>query len=83
MAEGIVNILELVMLMLTTLARVAGTVALVWIVVEKLKYDFGTFWLLVLIVLVGLGFSIKYDNPYAAKPKPEQVQQIEQMKEEK
>ena len=83
MSEGIVNILELVFLILHTLVRVAGTVALVWIVVTKLEYDFGTFWLLVLIVLVGMGFTVKYDNPYVSKAKHEQVQQTEPVKETK
>ena len=62
----ILNVLELLMLILYVLARVAGTVAIVWLLCTKLKGSITEVFLFALIavtILVGLGFSIKYDNP--------------------
>lgn len=61
--SNLVNVLEIVMLIFLVLARCAATVAIVWLLCSKLTYDTGTFWLILLTVVVGLGFGIKYDNP--------------------
>lgn len=59
----LLNVLELVMLILYVLARVAGTVAIVWLLVTKVGDAFSTPFLIALALLIGLGFSIHYDNP--------------------
>ena len=62
----LLNVLELVMLILYVLARVTGTVTIVWLLCTKLKGSITEVFLFALIavtILVGLGFSIQYDNP--------------------
>lgn len=59
----LLNILELVMLIINVLARIGGTVAIVWLLVTKLPECIATPFLVALAVIVGLGFSIHYDNP--------------------
>lgn len=75
----ILNVLELLMLILYVLARVAGTIAIVWLLCTKLKGSITEVFLFALVavtILVGLGFSIKYDNPnnHQALPPAEQRQ---------
>lgn len=59
----LLNVLELVMLILCVLARIAGTVAIIWLIVTKVSDDFFKFALISFTVFVGLGFSVHYDNP--------------------
>lgn len=58
----LLNVLELLMLILYVLTRVAGTVAIVWLLCTKLD-SVATPFLIAIALIIGLGFSIKYDNP--------------------
>lgn len=74
----LLNFFELLMLILYVLARIAGTVAIVWLLCTKLKGSITEVFLFALIavtILVGLGFSIKYDNPN--NHQPPQVEQLQ------
>lgn len=64
----LLNVLELVMLILYSLARIAGTVAIVWLLATKLPDTFATYLLIAIALAVGLGFSVRYDNPNNHKP---------------
>lgn len=59
----LLNFFELLMIILYVLTRVAGTVAIVWLLCTKLKDTMATYFLIALALFLGLGFSIKYDNP--------------------
>lgn len=59
----LLNVLELVMLIIYVLARIAGTVAIIWLIVTKVSDDFFKFVLISFTVFFGLGFSVHYDNP--------------------
>ena len=60
------NILELVVLALFVLARIAGTCVIVWLCCRYV--DAGRFWLILGAIVFGLGFSFKYHNPNCNNP---------------
>lgn len=65
---------ELAMVIVSVLGRIAGTVAIVWLIVTKVSDDFFKFALISFTVFVGLGFSVHYDNP-ANQSEPAVVEQ--------
>lgn len=67
----LLNILEIVMITVCVLGRIAGTVVIVWLIVTKLQDGFLTPLLVILAVVIGLGFNLKYDNPNNHKPQTE------------
>lgn len=63
MSSQVVNVLELVMLMTYVVARIAGTTGIVWITATS---DISSGWkvfIIVLTVIIGLGFNVRYQNP--------------------
>ena len=65
MGESITAILEVVMLAACTLGRLAATAAIVWFLIHSGITNGWKVFLLVLTIAIGLGFSVKYHNPYA------------------
>lgn len=65
MGESITAILEIVMLALYVIGRLAATGAICWLLIHSDITNGWKVFLLVLTIAIGLGFSIKYHNPYA------------------
>ena len=59
----LLNVLELLMIVVYVLARCAATVAICYFVLTYYGLGIGKFWLCVIAVVIGLGFSLKYENP--------------------
>ena len=68
------KILELVVLALFVLARIAGTCVIVWLCCQYVNE--GRFWLILAAIVFGLGFSFKYHNPTAQSCLCEEHRQI-------
>lgn len=60
MSESIRQILELTGIWLYAIGRIAGVVAIVWIIATRLDNDTSKFFLIVLTLIVGLTFDIRY-----------------------
>jgi len=63
MNSDMVNALELVMIIVYSLARFSASVAIVWLVVQS---NISTGWqvfLIALVILGGLGTDLHYHNP--------------------
>lgn len=78
MTEQTVNFFELVMLILFIVCRYTASAAIVYFVVNSsITIGYQTL-IICLVVLFGIGISIKYDNPNCHKEPPVQV--IEEVK---
>lgn len=64
----LLNILEILMIILYVLARCAATVAICYYVLINYGDGEGKFWIIVIAIIVGLGFSLKYENPNNTHP---------------
>ena len=65
MGKSITAILEIVMIVILVIGRLLATGFISWTLIHS---DISTGWkvfLLALTILVGLGYSFKYQNPYA------------------
>ena len=65
MSPQTVNAMEIVMLVLFIVLRVSGTCFIVWVLAtSNITVGYKTF-LIALALLVGIGFTLKYQNPNA------------------
>ncbi len=64
----LLNILEILMIILYVLAKCAATVAICYYVLMNYGEGDGKFWIVVIAIIVGLGFSLKYENPNNKHP---------------
>lgn len=64
----IVNILEQIMVILFVGARCAATVAICYYALVHYGEGMGKFWICFAAIVIGLGFSLKYDNPNNQRP---------------
>ena len=77
MNSDMVNALELVMIIVYSLARFSASVAIVWLVVQS---NISTGWqvfLIALVVLGGLGTDLHYHNPNESKHQQTTQEQAE------
>lgn len=77
MSEDITAILEIVVLAAYVLGRLAATAAIVWFLIHSDITNGWKVFLLSLTIAVGLGFSVKYHNPYDKHDTPVQSQKEE------
>ena len=77
MSETITAILEIVVLAAYVLGRLAATAAIVWFLIHSDITNGWKVFLLALTIAVGLGFSVKYQNPFAKHDTPVQSQKEE------
>ena len=69
MSEQIVNAMEIFMMGVLVVTRIAGTCAIVWMLIEATSISEG--WKVFLIaaaLVLGLAFNLHYDNPNNHKP---------------
>lgn len=78
MSKSITAILEIVMLSACVLGRLAATAAIVWLLIRADLTNGWKVFLLALTIAFGLGFSVKYHNPYDTHETPAQIQKEEQ-----
>jgi len=78
MSESITAILEIVMLAACVLGRLAATAAIIWLLIHADLTNGWKVFLLALTIAFGLGFSVKYHNPYAKHETPVQIQKEDQ-----
>lgn len=77
MGKIITAILEIVMLVAYVLGRLTATAAIVWLLIHADLTNGWKVFLLALTIAVGLGFSVKYHNPYDKHETPVQIQREE------
>ena len=63
MNPHVVNELELIMLMIYVVARIAGTFGIIWIIAASSISNGWKVVIIVLTVIIGLGFTVRYHNP--------------------
>lgn len=78
MSKSITAILEIVMLSACVLGRLAATAAIVWLLIRADLTNGWKVFLLALTIAFGLGFSVKYHNPYDKHETPAQIQKEDQ-----
>ncbi len=70
MGESITAILEIVMIVIIVIGRLTATGFISWLLINS---DISTGWkvfLLALTILIGLGYSFRYHNPYDKTHQP-------------
>lgn len=80
MGEAITAVLELVVVALYVLGRLAATVAICWVLMRSEISQGWKVFLLILAILMGLGFSLRYHNPYDRPAGYEQPAQETELK---
>lgn len=61
--QHVVNLAEIVMLILVVVLRFSAVVALVYLIFNSRISVWWQVFLATITIVIGLGFSIKYDNP--------------------
>lgn len=64
----VLNILEQLMIIVYVGARCAATVAICYFALVHYGEGVGKFWICAAAIVVGLSFSLKYDNPNNKRP---------------
>lgn len=73
MSEQIVNAMEIFMMGVLVVTRIAGTCAIVWMLIESTSISEGWKVFLIAALVLGLAFNLHYDNPNDHKPQTTQT----------
>lgn len=78
--QHVVNLAEIVMLILVVVLRFSAVVALVYLIFNSRISVGWQVFLATITIVIGLGFSIKYDNPNNHIQHTQETAQLENQK---